>query len=83
MTYCAFTDPGQVGDVTGVATDMEAGMPQLQLARGSWLYPCPIRRYDRWCKWLQNAIGLMNHRVYHACDMVAEPPCVQTAIVGK
>ena len=68
MAYCAFADPGQVkktrnmkiGAVGGM--DIEEGMPRR--AHKSWQYSRPIRRYDHYCKWLQNVIGLLNHREF-------------------
>ncbi|CAE7494444.1 PFA3 [Symbiodinium natans] len=27
-----------------------------------WLFKQPIRRYDHYCRWLTNAVGLLNHR---------------------
>merc|ERR1712226_1742520 len=29
-----------------------------------WLYDLPVRRYDHYCRWLMNAIGLLNHREF-------------------
>ena len=68
MAYCAFADPGQVkkmrnmklGAVGGM--DIEEGMPRR--AHKSWQYSRPIRRYDHYCKWLQNVISLLNHREF-------------------
>ena len=68
MAYCAFADPGQVkktrntkiGAVGGM--DIEEGVPRR--AHKSWQYSRPIRRYDHYCKWLQNVIGLLNHREF-------------------
>ena len=68
MAYCAFADPGQIkktrntkiGAVGGM--DIEEGVPRR--AHKSWQYSRPIRRYDHYCKWLQNVIGLLNHREF-------------------
>ena len=68
MAYCAFADPGQIkktrstksGPVAGM--DIEEGV--LRRAHKSWQYSRPIRRYDHYCKWLQNVIGLLNHREF-------------------
>ena len=68
MAYCAFADPGQVkkmrnmklGAVGGM--DIEEGMPRR--AHKSWQYSRPIRRYDHYCRWLQNVISLLNHREF-------------------
>eukprot|EP00438_Fugacium_kawagutii_P014175 Skav207941 [mRNA] locus=scaffold108:220712:221515:+ [translate_table: standard] len=66
MTYCYFADPGQVRKTRrmkiGEHSDVEQGLPQR--AHKSWQYDRPIRRYDHYCKWLQNVIGLLNHREF-------------------
>ncbi|CAJ1372344.1 unnamed protein product [Effrenium voratum] len=65
MTYCTFADPGQVKKTRNLkpaGVDIEEGMPRR--AHKSWQYPRPIRRYDHYCKWLQNVIGLLNHREF-------------------
>jgi hypothetical protein len=33
-------------------------------AHKCWQYKRPIRRYDHYCRWLTNVIGLMNHREF-------------------
>ena len=68
MAYCACADPGQIkqtrkmkiGSVGGM--DIEEGIPQR--AHKSWQYSRPIRRYDHYCKWVKNVIGLLNHREF-------------------
>eukprot|EP00434_Breviolum_minutum_P011894 symbB.v1.2.010495.t1/scaffold647.1/size176639/3 len=61
MSYAAFVDPGQVtGD--GDSVDIEKGMPLR--AHKSWQYPQPVRRYDHFCRWINNTIGLHNHREF-------------------
>jgi len=65
MTWCSFADPGQVRKTRNLdrnAMDIEEGMPRR--AHRSWQYPRPIRRYDHYCKWLNNVIGLLNHREF-------------------
>ncbi|CAE8589360.1 unnamed protein product [Polarella glacialis] len=52
MAYNALCDPGQ--------TETQG----LNRAHKTWLYPAPIRRYDHYCKWLGNSIGLLNHREF-------------------
>ena len=42
--------------------DIEEGVPRRE--HKSWQYSRPIRRYDHYCKWLQNVIGLLNHREF-------------------
>eukprot|EP00913_Durusdinium_trenchii_P026558 g24916.t1 len=41
---------------------IEEGLPQR--AYKSFLYYRPIRRYDHYCKWVNNVIGLLNHREF-------------------
>jgi len=73
MTYCAFADPGQIRKSrTRGATSSMGGEPLQsdevlpQRAHKAWQYERPIRRYDHYCKWLQNCIGLLNHREFLA-----------------
>jgi len=35
----------------------------------SWQYQRPIRRYDHYCRWLTNVIGLLNHREFFTMVM--------------
>lgn len=80
MVYAAIADPGQVrreedqdpvharlrpssrGASGGEETPKEQPMPRR--AHKSWLYSRPIRRYDHYCRWLTNCIGLLNHREF-------------------
>ena len=64
MAYCAWADPGQVKQPIGAVggMDIEEGIPRR--AHKSWQYSRPIRRYDHYCKWLKNVIGLLNHREF-------------------
>lgn len=70
MTYAAWADPGQLkaekkSRNVEVGADIERGMPSIPLrAQHSFQYDRPIRRYDHFCKWLNNAIGLLNHREF-------------------
>ena len=67
MTYCAFADLGQVKQTRNaqLGVDVEKGMRGMpRRAHKSWQYPRPIRRYDHYCKWLKNTIGLLNHREF-------------------
>eukprot|EP00438_Fugacium_kawagutii_P034739 Skav230823 [mRNA] locus=scaffold851:444816:445409:+ [translate_table: standard] len=56
MAYSYFADPGQVKEPRKEALPLRA--------HKSWQYPLPIRRYDHYCKWLDNVIGLLNHREF-------------------
>mmetsp|Transcript_6318 Transcript_6318/g.16947 ORF Transcript_6318/g.16947 Transcript_6318/m.16947 type:complete len:510 (-) Transcript_6318:120-1649(-) len=39
-------------------------LPLPKRAHKTWQYPLPIRRYDHYCRWLTNCIGLLNHREF-------------------
>jgi len=56
MTYCAFCDPGQMR--RGIDDELPPRAHQ------TWQYKRPIRRYDHYCRWLTNCIGLLNHREF-------------------
>ena len=56
MLWVARADPGQVND------NVEGELPKR--THKSWLYPKPVRRYDHYCRWLQNVVGLLNHREF-------------------
>merc|ERR1719517_412974 len=48
-------------------TDTEEDGPDRSLPRRAhkcWQYDQPIRRYDHYCRWLTNVIGLLNHREF-------------------
>lgn len=63
MSHCYFGDPGQIRKTRNVSIgDIEQGLPAR--AHKSWQYDRPIRRYDHYCKWLGNVIGLLNHREF-------------------
>jgi len=78
MGYCALCDPGQLkrrrssslASVASAATDGSGGaLPEEEpalpkRAHKTWLYKMPIRRYDHYCRWLTNCIGLLNHREF-------------------
>merc|ERR1719409_1155399 len=75
MVYCAMCDPGQLkredqrnAYMTLQGASGSAEIPEeLPLPRRchkTWLYALPIRRYDHYCRWLTNCIGLMNHREF-------------------
>eukprot|EP00438_Fugacium_kawagutii_P030926 Skav202928 [mRNA] locus=scaffold1565:340874:341494:- [translate_table: standard] len=56
MAYSYFADPGQIQEPHKEALPLRA--------HKSWQYPLPIRRYDHYCKWLDNVIGFLNHREF-------------------
>ena len=62
MLWVARSDPGQITPES--IKDEGAELPKR--THKSWLYPEPIRRYDHYCRWLQNVVGLMNHREFMA-----------------
>ncbi|CAE7572379.1 zdhhc7 [Symbiodinium sp. CCMP2592] len=59
MGYCGLADPGQAQS----GLDLEQGHVPPR-AHKSWLYTREIRRYDHYCKWVKNVIGLLNHREF-------------------
>lgn len=61
MAYCAWSDPGQLVIKRGMPAGQDHWPPR---SHKSWLYPRPIRRYDHYCRWLTNVIGLLNHREF-------------------
>jgi len=68
MLYCAFGDPGQLKKTRNVlldadGIDLEQGDRPYR-AHKSWQYGRKIRRYDHYCKWVDNVIGLLNHREF-------------------
>lgn len=78
MAYCAFSDPGQLPKRRGQG-DAEVDMPMPPRAHKSWQYPRPIRRYDHYCKWVANVIGLLNHREFY-CMLIG---LVSVGIIGS
>jgi len=72
MGYCAVCDPGQLQleDRRPVSASnkedhaMTEDPPLPKRAHKTWLYKLPIRRYDHYCRWLTNCIGLLNHREF-------------------
>jgi hypothetical protein len=68
MAYCAFCNPGELDNADALLnTDEEGGRRELpKRAHQTWLFKSPIRRYDHYCRWLTNCIGLLNHREFVA-----------------
>lgn len=69
MAYCTCCDPGELKEVDqrkanarakGLSEDSE--LPAR--CHKSWLYKMPVRRYDHYCRWVTNCIGLLNHREF-------------------
>eukprot|EP00933_Yihiella_yeosuensis_P002864 TRINITY_DN10502_c0_g3_i1.p1 TRINITY_DN10502_c0_g3~~TRINITY_DN10502_c0_g3_i1.p1 ORF type:complete len:359 (-),score=37.28 TRINITY_DN10502_c0_g3_i1:201-1277(-) len=70
MVYCILSDPGKL---TSEQQDAYARITQAPESEGPnlpkrchkmWLFKAPIRRYDHYCRWLTNSIGLLNHREF-------------------
>jgi len=76
MVYCALCDPGQIrkdlnaSQGQGLIRDHSfdshnvSEPPMPKRAHKTWQYQRPVRRYDHYCRWLTNGIGLMNHREF-------------------
>jgi len=99
MAYCVVSNPGllqredhrkayarlqQSGD--GAEASLE-DPPLPKRAHKAWLYQLPVRRYDHFCRWLTNCIGLLNHREFVSMlgGLVAIGACgclIDLALVG-
>jgi len=55
MVYCMLSDPGQISPGQG-------RLPRR--AHKAWTHDRPIRRYDHYCRWMMNSVGLLNHREF-------------------
>lgn len=80
MCYAALCDPGQLkrehhekeysslqwaeNRSEKAETDEVEWGTLPKRAHKTWLYRLPIRRYDHYCRWLRNCIGLLNHREF-------------------
>jgi len=76
MLYCWGCDPGYLRPEYAqayTAMDEEAlrkgerpkpGSNKPKRAHKTWLYRQPVRRYDHYCRWVTNCIGLLNHREF-------------------
>lgn len=66
MMYALLCDPGQL-QKSGKRNSKEASSdfgPLPKRSQKTWLYERPIRRYDHYCRWLANCVGLKNHREF-------------------
>jgi hypothetical protein len=83
MLYCATADPGTLKReyeqaytaMEEVANRQGQARPAPKLpkrAHKTWLYRQPVRRYDHYCRWVTNCIGLLNHREFFimVCGLV-------------
>jgi len=79
MALTAVKDPGQMkkvkDKVSAALMPVESDLPDENQvssdsdvlptrAHKSWMYDRPIRRYDHYCRWVVNVIGLSNHREF-------------------
>jgi len=74
MLYCTVADPGTLKlEYAQAYTAMEEAQsrqgqtrpqPKPKRAHKTWLYRQPVRRYDHYCRWVTNCIGLLNHREF-------------------
>ena len=65
LVYCVLCDPGKlpVKEMEAFLQTHSSGeLPRR--CHKMWLFKQPIRRYDHYCRWLTNAIGLLNHREF-------------------
>mmetsp|Transcript_61863 Transcript_61863/g.109894 ORF Transcript_61863/g.109894 Transcript_61863/m.109894 type:complete len:407 (+) Transcript_61863:91-1311(+) len=69
MLYCGNVDPGQLPAEDGAEGDDEMPRKAPRRSHKTWLYERPVRRFDHYCRWLRNSIGLLNHREFFAMLM--------------
>merc|ERR1711920_91811 len=56
--------PPAAASCNGDGVPEEQDPPLPKRCHKTWQYPLPIRRYDHYCRWLTNCIGLLNHREF-------------------
>mmetsp|Transcript_19119 Transcript_19119/g.45016 ORF Transcript_19119/g.45016 Transcript_19119/m.45016 type:complete len:449 (+) Transcript_19119:102-1448(+) len=77
MAFCVLFDPGQLsrsdkreayarleGEAERSDGAVEGEPPLPKRCHKAWLWKSPIRRYDHFCRWVTNCIGLLNHREF-------------------
>lgn len=77
MGYSAFCEPGQLNPQEALEQGFSGDLLPRRCHK-AWQYERAIRRYDHYCRWLMNCIGLLNHR-----EFVAGLAClVSVGVVG-
>jgi len=83
--YCIWCDPGQLKRghasqqaLVGSPGGSQNPAPLPKRTHKAWLYKQPIRRYDHYCRWVTNCIGLRNHREF----MVMCATLILMALIG-
>mmetsp|Transcript_55588 Transcript_55588/g.129411 ORF Transcript_55588/g.129411 Transcript_55588/m.129411 type:complete len:369 (-) Transcript_55588:61-1167(-) len=62
MAFVAFSDPGRL--YVERWTERASGAALPRRAHKCWRYDEPILRFDHYCRWIDNCIGLKNHREF-------------------
>mmetsp|Transcript_89729 Transcript_89729/g.231645 ORF Transcript_89729/g.231645 Transcript_89729/m.231645 type:complete len:355 (-) Transcript_89729:52-1116(-) len=65
MAFVSLSDPGHVSEE--LWRRIEAGESRMpERAHRTRRLHTPIRRYDHYCRWISNCVGLLNHRSFIA-----------------